>query len=77
MASSIVGEYTGTLSLNTGQQLVSSGSASEKYARQLRRLRGLVLTSSLITPSNASPNGYLLDIGDASPCTEDVANKTD
>ena len=62
-----VGEYTGTLSLNKRQHWFANA-----------QLRGTVGNAAydgwcspfLITPSGASPNGYALDVGDASPCNE-------
>jgi hypothetical protein len=62
-----VGEYTGTLSFNRQQHW---------FARaQVRGTLGNVAYDGwcspfLIAPSGASPNGYELDVGDASPCTE-------
>ena len=61
------GEYAGTMSLNPGQHWFLQAGA-----------RGLVGNTTydgwcspfLITPDNRSPNGYALDIGDPSPCTE-------
>jgi hypothetical protein len=66
-----VGEYTGTLPLNTRQHWFLQG--------QVRSTLGSATYDGwcspfLITPSNASPNGYVLDLGDASPCTEDGDN---
>jgi hypothetical protein len=61
------GEYTGTLSLSQ---------ARHWFARA--NMRGTVGNTTydgwcypfLITPDSTSPNGYALDIGDASPCSE-------
>jgi hypothetical protein len=62
-----VGEYTGTLSLNERQHWFANA--------QLRGTFGNAAYDGwcspfVITPSSASPNGYELDVGDASPCTE-------
>jgi len=61
------GGYTGTLSLNAGQHWFLESEA-----------RGLFGNTTydgwcspfLITPDRTSPNGYALDIGDPSPCSE-------
>jgi len=61
------GGYTGTMSLNPGQHWFLQGDA-----------RGLFggttydgwCSPFLITPESTSPNGYALDIGDPSPCSE-------
>jgi hypothetical protein len=61
-------EYTGTLSLSQSRQWFFQGN-----------VRGLLGNTSydgycrpwLITPDSASPNGYRLGLGSASPCTED------
>ena len=61
------GEYTGTMSLNPGQHWFLQGD-----------VRGLVGKTTydgwcspfLITPDSTSPNGYALDVGDPSPCSE-------
>jgi len=61
------GEYTGTFSLNQGQHWFLQAD-----------VRGLVGKTAydgwcspfLITPDGASPNGYSLDVGDPSPCSE-------
>jgi hypothetical protein len=61
------GGYTGTVSLNPGQHWFLQSDA-----------RGLVghttydgwCSPYLITPDNRSPNGWALDIGDTSPCSE-------
>jgi hypothetical protein len=63
----LVGEYTGTLSLNKRQHWFAQA--------QLRGTLGNVTYDGwcspfLITPSTESPNGYELDVGDASPCSE-------
>ena len=60
-------EYTGTLSLNKQQHWFAQA--------QLRGTLGSVAYDGwcspfLITPSAASPNGYELDVGDASACNE-------
>src|SRR4051812_20426411 len=63
-----VGEYAGTVPLNTRRHWFVQG-----------HLRGTLGTATytgwcspfVLTPDNASPNGYVLDIGDASPCSED------
>ena len=62
-----VGEYTGTLSLNRRQHWFANA--------QLRGTLGNAAYDGwcspfLITPSSASPNGYELDVGNASPCSE-------
>ena len=62
-----VGEYSGTLSLNERQHWFANA--------QLRGTFGNAAYDGwcspfVITPSSASPNGYELDVGDASPCTE-------
>jgi hypothetical protein len=62
-----VAEYTGTLSLDKRQHWFAQA-----------QLRGTLGNTSydgwcspfVITPSSASPNGYELDVGDASPCSE-------
>ena len=62
-----IGDYTGTLSLNRQQHWFAQGD-----------LRGTVgnvtydgwCSPFLITPNTDSPNGYELDTGDSSPCTE-------
>jgi hypothetical protein len=59
--------YTGTTSLNPGQHWFLQTDA-----------RGLVgntmydgwCSPFLITPDSTSPNGYALDVGDPSPCSE-------
>ena len=61
------GEYTGTLSLNERR----------RWFAQMN-VRGVIgdvtytgwCSPYLITPNSASPNGYELDFGDASPCSE-------
>ena len=61
------GEYTGTMPLNPGRHWFLQADA-----------RGLVghttydgwCSPFLITPDRTSPNGYALDIGDPSPCSE-------
>ena len=63
----IVAEYTGTLSLNKRQHWFAQA--------QLRGTLGNVTYDGwcspfLITPNSTSPNGYALDVGDASPCSE-------
>ena len=63
----LVGEYTGTLSLNKRQHWFAQA--------QLRGTLGNAAYNGwcspfLITPSSASPNGYELDVGNASPCSE-------
>jgi hypothetical protein len=62
-----VGDYTGTLSLNKQRQWFAQA-----------QLRGTLANVTydgwcspfLITPDNSSPNGYALDIGDSSACSE-------
>ena len=61
------GEYTGTLSLNKRQHWFAQAN--------VRGTIGNVTYTGwcspfLITPNSASPNGYELDVGDASPCSE-------
>jgi hypothetical protein len=61
------GGYTGTMSLDAGRRWFLQADA-----------RGLVGNTTydgwcypfLITPESTSPNGYALDVGDASPCNE-------
>jgi hypothetical protein len=61
------GEYTGTLSLNKSRHWFAQAN-----------LRGTTRNVTydgwcyafLLTPNNASPNGYELDVGDPSPCSE-------
>jgi len=61
------GEYTGTLSLNKRRLWLLQAD-----------VRGTMGNTAYdgwcspwqITPNSASPNGYQLDLGDASPCTE-------
>jgi len=61
------GEYTGTLSLNKRRLWLLQAN-----------VRGTMGNTTYdgwcspwqITPNSASPNGYQLDLGDASPCTE-------
>ena len=61
------GGYTGTIALNSRQHWFLQANA-----------RGLVGSTTydgwcspfLITPDNRSPNGYALDLGDPSPCSE-------
>jgi len=60
-------EYTGTLSLNKqrhwfGQVDVRATTGSVTYDGWC--------SPFLITPNSASPNGYELDVGDPSPCSE-------
>jgi hypothetical protein len=62
-----MGDYTGTLSLNKRRHWFAQA--------ELRGTLGNVAYNGwcspfLITPSSASPNGYALDVGDASPCSE-------
>jgi len=61
------GEYTGTLSLSKSRHWFAQ--------MNVRGTFGDVTYSGwcspyLITPNSASPNGYELDFGDASPCSE-------
>jgi hypothetical protein len=61
------GEYTGTLSLNKGRHWFAQA--------DVRGTIGNVTYDGwcspwLITPNSASPNGYELGVGDASPCSE-------
>jgi hypothetical protein len=63
----IGGEYTGTLSLNERQHWFLQA--------DMRGSLGRVTYDGacapwLIVPNNASPNGYELDLGDFSPCSE-------
>ena len=61
------GEYTATLSLNQRRHWFTQGN-----------VRGMIGAATytgwcspyLIRPNNSSPNGYQLDIGDPSPCSE-------
>ncbi len=62
-----VGDYTGTLSIDKRQHWFTQG--------DLRGTLGNVAYDGwcspfLITPSSESPNGYELDVGSASPCSE-------
>jgi hypothetical protein len=62
------GEYTGTLALNKRRRWFAQA--------DVRGTIGNVTYTGwcspyLITPNNASPNGYELDFGSASPCSED------
>lgn len=62
-----VADYTGTLLLGKRRQWFAGA--------QLRGTVGAVTYDGwcspfLITPSTASPNGYELDVGDSSPCSE-------
>lgn len=62
-----VGEYAGTLSVGGRQHWFFQG--------DVRSTLGSVkydgwCSPYVITPNPASPNGYALDIGDASPCSE-------
>jgi hypothetical protein len=62
-----VADYTGTVSLNKGRHWFAQGD-----------VRGTVGNAAydgwcspfVITPDSASPNGYALDMGSASPCNE-------
>jgi hypothetical protein len=61
------GEYTGTLSLDRSRHWFVQA--------DLRGTTGHVAYDGwcypfLITPNSASPNGWQLDVGDASPCSE-------
>lgn len=61
------GEYTGTLSLNERRHWFAQV--------DVRGTTGHVTYDGwcspfLITPNSASPNGYQLDVGDPSPCSE-------
>jgi hypothetical protein len=63
----IGGGYTGTLSLSKSQHWFAE--------TDVRGTVGNVTydgwcSAFLITPDSASPNGYALDVGDASPCSE-------
>jgi hypothetical protein len=62
-----VGDYTGTLSLNKQRQWFAQAN--------VRGTLGSVgydgwCSPFLITPDSASPNGYALDVGDPSRCSE-------
>jgi hypothetical protein len=62
-----VGDYLGTTSLSKQRQWYVQG--------QLRGTLGNVAYNGwcspfVITPSSESPNGYALDVGDSSPCSE-------
>ena len=62
-----VGDYLGTMSVNKQRQWYAQA--------QLRGTLGNVAYDGwcspfLITPSSESPNGYALDVGDSSPCSE-------
>lgn len=61
------GEYAGTLSLDKRRHWFIQG--------HVRAIAGDVTYDGscspwLITPDSASPNGYALDLGDSSPCSE-------
>jgi hypothetical protein len=63
----IGGEYTGTLALNRRRHWFAQA--------DVRGTAGNATYDGwcspfLITPNSTSPNGYELDLGDASPCTE-------
>jgi len=63
----VAGEYTATLPLN-----------KQRYWFGQANVRGTIGSATytgwcspyLITPNNASPNSYALDVGDPSPCSE-------
>ena len=61
------GEYTGTLSLNKRRLWLLQ--ADVRGTMGNTAYDGWCLPWQ-ITPNSASPNGYQLDLGDASPCTE-------
>jgi hypothetical protein len=61
------GEYTGTVSLNQRQHWFAQANVSGILGNAT--YMGWCLPW-LITPNSASPNGYALDLGDASPCSE-------
>jgi len=66
-ATKVGGEYTGTLLLNKRQRWFAQANARGTIGNAT--YAGWCLPW-LITPNSASPNGYALDLGDASPCGE-------
>jgi len=61
------GEYTGTLSLGQDGHWFAQTNARGTFGRTT--YDGWCYPF-LITPESTSPNGYALDVGDASPCNE-------
>ncbi len=61
------GGYTGTLSLNPGRHWFLQADAQGRFGNTT--YDGWC-SPFLITPDTRSPNGYALDIGDPSPCSE-------
>ena len=61
------GEYTATLSLNERQHWFAQTDVRGNIGRAT--YDGFC-SPWLITPDSTSPNGYALDLGDPSPCTE-------
>src|SRR5215203_6945938 len=70
-ASKIGGEYVGTLSLNKRRQWFTQADA--RITRGNSTYTGWC-SPWLIKPNAGSPNGYELDIGDASPCGDSGNN---
>src|SRR5262245_38203780 len=62
-----VADYTGTLSLNRSRLWFTQ---ADVRATVGHAAYDGWCSPFLITPSSASPNGYELDVGDPSPCTE-------
>jgi hypothetical protein len=62
------GEYTGTLSLNRPQHWFTQANVRGSIGRTTYDGS---CAPWLITPNSSSPNGYELDLGDFSPCSED------
>jgi hypothetical protein len=63
----LVADYTGTLSLNKRRHLFAEADVRGAFGNAT--YDGWC-SPFLITPNSGSPNGYQLDIGDASPCSE-------
>jgi hypothetical protein len=63
----IGGEYTATLSLNRRRHWFAQADARGTVGNVTYTGR---CSPFLITPNSASPNGYELDVGDSSPCSE-------
>jgi hypothetical protein len=63
----IGGEYTATLPLGQGRRWFAQANARGTFGNA--SYDGWC-SPYLIRPNQASPNGYVLDVGDASPCSE-------
>ena len=63
----IAGEYTGTWSLNKRRHWFAQGDVRSTVGNTT--YDGWC-SPFLIAPDSTSPNGYALDVGDASPCSE-------